>query len=200
MKASQSVVMATEMFKNIRPARRNDYHQVAPLIVQAMEDLACTFANTQNPKDAIPLFEHFFQQKKNQYSFENCLVYEENGEIAGSVIAYDGALLPLYREPFLEYIAQKYNVRDLVIENETLKGEVYIDTLSVYPKHQGKGIGSKLLLAITAQAKEEGHKKVGLLVDLKNPNAKKLYSALGFGTVGKKRLGNSVYHHLQLSL
>lgn len=186
--------------ENIRPARPEDFEQVAPLIIQAMEDLACTFTNTEGPQMAIPLFEYFFQQKGNQYSFENTLVWEDAGKIAGSIIAYDGSLLPIYREPFLEYIAENYNVKNLVIENETLKGELYIDTLSVFPKHQGKGIGSKLLLAIKAKAKEEGHNKLGLLVDLKNPSAKKLYSALGFESVGKKQLGKSFYEHLQLSL
>lgn len=186
--------------ENIRPARPEDFEQVAPLIIQAMEDLACTFTNTEDPQMAIPLFEYFFQQKGNQYSFENSLVWEDAGKIAGSIIAYDGSLLSIYREPFLEYIAENYNVKNLVIENETLKGELYIDTLSVFPKHQGKGIGSKLLLAIKAKAKEEGHNKLGLLVDLKNPSAKKLYSALGFESVGKKQLGKSFYEHLQLSL
>ncbi|MDP2687891.1 MAG: GNAT family N-acetyltransferase [Aequorivita sp.] len=192
--------MNTEIIRNIRAACPDDFTQVAPLIVQAMEDLACTFANTNDPQKTLPLFEHFFQQKQNQYSFENTLVYEENGEIAGSIIAYDGALLPLYREPFLKYIATNYNVKDLIIENETLKGELYIDTLSVYPKHQGKGIGRQLLTAIKERAEREGHKKLGLLVDFKNPSAKKLYSALGYESVGRKQLGNSVYEHLQLSL
>ncbi len=192
--------MKSHTVNNIRPARIEDYKQVAPLIVQAMEDLACTFANTENPEKSIPLFEYFFQQKENQYSFENTLVYEENGSIAGSVTAYDGALLPLYRKPFLEYIAENYNVKDLIIENETIIGELYIDTLSVYPKFQGKGIGSKLLLAVRDKTRKDGHKKMGLLVDFKNPSAKKLYSALGFESVGKKQLGNSVYEHLQLTL
>lgn len=186
--------------ENIRNARPDDYKQVAPLIVQAMEDLACTFANTENAERSIPLFEYFFQQKKNQYSFENTVVYEENDIIAGSITAYDGALLPQYREPFLKYIASNYNVRDLVIENETMAGELYIDTLSVYPQFQSKGIGRKLLMAIKTKAEIDGHRKVGLLVDLKNPSAKKLYSALGFEIVGKKQLGSGVYEHLQLSL
>jgi len=192
--------MNTEITNNIRAARPDDFKQVAPLIVQAMEDLACTFANTNDPQKALPLFEHFFQQKENQYSFENTLVFEKNGEIAGSITTYNGALLPFYRDAFLKYISVNYNVKDLVIENETINGELYIDTLSVYPRFQGKGIGSKLLLAIKAKAKEEGHKKIGLLVDFKNPAAKKLYSSLGFESVGKKQLGNSVYEHLQLSL
>ena len=184
----------------IRQAYPNDYQQAAQLIVQAMEDLACTFVNTKDPRKAYPLFEYFFRQPANQYSFENTLVYEENGLVAGSIIAYDGCLLPEYREPFLEYIAKHYNVSNLVIENETMKGELYIDTISVFPAHQGKGIGKKLLEAIRAQAQTEGHKKIGLLVDLKNPSAKKLYSALGYESIGSKQLGNGIYEHLQLTL
>lgn len=184
----------------IRNAKPQDYKEVAPLIVQAMEDLACIFVNSNNPKNAYPLFEFFFQKPENQYSFEHTLVYVEDGEIAGSLTAYDGGLLPKYRNPFMEYIAEHYDVRNLIIENETMEGEVYIDTISVYPKNQGKGIGKKLLMALIEKSKKEGHSKIGLLVDLKNPKAKKLYSALGFVTVGSKQLGNGIYEHLQLSL
>ncbi|AFL81034.1 acetyltransferase [Aequorivita sublithincola DSM 14238] len=192
--------MKTEIDKNIRPARPEDFKHVAPLIIQAMEDLACSFANTEDPQEAIPLFEHFFQKKANQYSFEHTLVYEEMGKIMGSITFYDGALLPQYRKPFLEYIAEKYEVTDLVIEDETAPKEVYIDTLSVSPKYQGKGIGKKLLASAINQAKKGNLEKIGLLVDYKNPKAKKLYSALGFESVGEKQLGNSVYEHLQLQL
>ncbi len=185
---------------HIRKAKPADYPFVAPLIVHAMEDLACTFANTKKLEETYKLFEYFFQERANQYSYENCLVYEENGEIAGSIIAYDGGLLPEYREPFIQYIASRYNVRDLVIENETMPGELYIDTISVYPDFQGKGIGKKLLQAIQIQAKQEGHKKIGLLVDVDNPNAKKLYTALGYKSAGFKQLGTGIYEHLQLDL
>lgn len=192
--------MKSDILKNIRPALPEDYKQVAPLIIQAMEDLACTFANTENPQMAIPLFEHFFQQKANQYSFTHTLVYEETGKVLGSITFYDGALLPQYRKPFLEYIAENYKVTDLVIEDETAPNEIYIDTLSVSPNHQGKGIGKQLLAAAISHAKNSGQKKIGLLVDFKNPSAKKLYTALGFESVGEKQLGNCIYEHLQLKL
>lgn len=192
--------MKKEFSSHIRKALPTDYPFVAPLIVQAMEDLACTFANTKDPKKTLPLFEYFFQRLENQYSFENSLVYEDNGIIAGSIIAYDGALLPKYREPFLKYIATHYNVKNLVIENETMNGELYIDTLSVYPNYQGKGIGKKLLIAMQTKAAQEGHKKIGLLVDYKNPGAKKLYSNLGYKNIGTKQLGDGKYEHLQLDL
>ncbi|MCG2417569.1 GNAT family N-acetyltransferase [Aequorivita sp. F47161] len=192
--------MNTSPLPNIRPARPEDYKQVAPLIVQAMEDLACTFASTDTPEKALPLFEHFFQQPANQYSFEHTLVYAEGNKIMGSITCYNGEFLPKYRAPFMAYIAKKYKVTNIEIDDETTPGEVYIDTLSVSPNHQGKGIGKLLIAAAINQAKLEGHEKIGLLVDFKNPNAKKLYLRLGFESVGKKQLGNGVYEHLQFSL
>lgn len=188
------------MDKNIHKAKPEDFKQVVPLIVQAMEDLACVFANTNSIENSYPLFDHFFQEPANQYSFEHTLVYDESGVIMGSITFYDGQLLSKYRKPFLEYIAENYNVKDLVIEDETGSEEIYIDTVSVSPKYQGKGIGKKLIAAAIAQSKLDKHKKIGLLVDFKNPSAKKLYSALGFKSVGKKQLGNNVYEHLQLEL
>lgn len=184
----------------IRPAKKGDYSQVAPLIVQAMEDLACTFVNSKNVENAYPLFEHFFQLPENQYSYQHTLVFEADGVIAGSLITYDGCMLPLYRAPFLEYIKKNYGVHDLVIENETMPGELYIDTLSVSPKFQGQGIGKRLLRAAENLAREEGLMKIGLLVDYNNPNAKRLYLALGYKSVGRKQLGDGIYEHLQLQL
>ncbi|MDN3722954.1 GNAT family N-acetyltransferase [Aequorivita sp. SDUM287046] len=192
--------MELDIAKNIRPARPEDYNQVAPLIIQAMEDLACTFANTKNSQEAIPLFEHFFQKKSNQYSFEHTLVFEETGKILGSITFYDGALLSTYRKPFLEYIVEKYRVAELKIDDETEPNEIYIDTVSVSPHHQGKGIGKQLLAAAINCAKKDRQKRIGLLVDFNNPDAKKLYTALGFQSKGRKNLGNCIYEHLQLEL
>lgn len=192
--------MNTQSHQNIRPARPEDFKQVAPLMVQAMEDLACSFANVDIPTKAYPLFEHFFQLPANQYSFEHTLVYAENDVIMGSITFYDGDLLSTYRAPFLAHIAKEYNVIDLHIEDETIPGEVYIDTVSVSPNYQGKGIGKKLLAAAINQAKNQGKEKIGLLVDFGNPNAKKLYVKLGFKSAGKRQLGNNFYEHLQLDL
>ena len=186
--------------ENLRSAQPQDFKQVAPLMVQAMEDLACAFANTDKVENAFPLFEYFFQKKANQYSFEHTIVYVEKEVIMGSITFYDGQLLPKYRKPFMDYIAQKYNVKNLVIEDETVPNEVYIDTVSVSPKYQGKGIGKKLIAAAIDCARAEGHQKIGLLEDFENPNAKKLYLTLGFKGVGKKQLGEGIYEHLQLKL
>ncbi|UNY97864.1 GNAT family N-acetyltransferase [Zhouia spongiae] len=185
---------------SIRPAKPEDYNQVAPLIIQAMEDVACKLIQAENPYDALPLFEKFFQQTSNQYSFDNTLVFVENGIVAGSITGYDGALLEAYRKPFLDYIEKAYDVRHDSLEDETQAGEYYIDTLSVSDKFQGKGIGSKLIKKLIVKAGENGYSKVGLLVDQTNPLAKKLYTRLGFKVEKTITFANGIYEHMQYEI
>lgn len=165
-----------------------------------MEDLACFFVQEKNPTLAIPLFELFFQRTGNQYSYENTLVYEIDQQIAGSLTGYDGAYLQQLREPFLKYIADHYQVNDFQPEDETEAGEFYIDTIGVSPHFQGRGIGSELIQASLEKAANLNHKKVGLLVDLENPLAKKLYSRLGFHSRGIKEFMGGKYEHMQIEL
>ncbi len=181
----------------IRPAKPEDYTQVASLIVKAMSGLAMKFTQSSDLKKAIPVFEYFFRQKENQYSFENTLVFEENGEILGSITGYGGEKLHQLRQPFLEYLLQNFGFSQTP-EDETEPGEFYLDTVSVLPNHQGKGIGRRLIEAMIEHAKEKGFDKVGLLVDIENPLAKKLYEQIGFKVIKTKNLMGGKYEHLVL--
>lgn len=183
----------------IRHAQKEDSKFVAPLIVQAMEDLAMKLTKSSDLQNAIPVFDYFFQQKANQYSFENTLVFEENGEIMGSITGYDGSKLNELRTPFLEYLKSEFGY-DQIPEDETEAGEFYLDTVSVSKNHQGKGIGRKLIEAMILHAKEKGFEKVGLLVDLDNPEAKKLYERIGFKILKTKILMGKMYQHLVYTL
>lgn len=188
------------MQENIRQAKAEDAHLVAPLIVQAMGELACDFTGKDAIEHAIPLFETLFKKTENQYSHDNTLVFEDNGSILGSITTYDGGKLEEYREKLLRYIEEEYAVVNLQLEDETQTGEFYIDTLSVSPKAQGKGVGTQLIKAAIQQAKEKGHSHIGLLVEMGNPHAKRLYERIGFTVVGEKALGNSQYEHMQVLL
>lgn len=184
----------------IRKAIQKDAPSVAALIVQAMPDLAMKFTNATDTKKALSLFEKFFRLENNQYSYTNTLVYVENEQIYGSLTAYDGTLLNGLREPFFNYIKATYQLSDLKMEEETTAGEFYLDTISVSPKMQGKGIGKQLILAAIQWAKAEGHQQVGLLVDEDNSHAKRLYERLGFIVQNKKNLLGKSYEHLVFDL
>jgi len=184
----------------IRIAKPGDARAVAPLIIQAMGELANKFSNTTDATKTLELFEYFFSQKNNQYSYENTLVFEENSQILGSLNAYDGDKLIELRKNFADYLRIHNNVEDFYSEEETEAGEFYLDTISVAPSAQGKGIGKQLIDAGIKWAKKKGHKKVGLLVEVENEKALRLYQSKGFSIQNKKEFVGGLYFHMIIKL
>jgi ribosomal protein S18 acetylase RimI-like enzyme len=180
----------------IRKATPGDAVQVVPLILQAMGELAVKFAGSDNPETINNLFQLFFKLPGNQYSFENTLVFAEGETILGSINAYDGAKLAVLHEPFLKYLNINSNSDLRDSEQETNSGEFYIDTVSVKPEAQGKGIGKLLIFEAIKWAKEMNHTKAGLLVELNNPKALKLYQHIGFEIKNEKTFMDGKYHHM----
>lgn len=175
----------------IRPATPTDASAVAPLMFQAMEEIVYKMIGKDHKEEAIALLQKLFEQEDNQYSYKNAWLYEENNTVIGSIIAYDGAYLHRLRAPVLALIRSSYGI-DIVLEDETNEGELYIDTLSVLPTAQGKGIGSKLITHL----KKVATQPIGLLVDVQNPQAERLYSRLGFEYVNHQELAGGKYKHL----
>ncbi len=182
----------------IRPAIPTDAYALSELIILAMGKLANKFAGSNDPADVMQMFEKFTSQTGNQYSYENALVYEDENGVCGMIIGYNGADLDKLRTPFLNYIKQEHGF-DQPIEDETQAGEYYIDCLSVFPSHQGKGIAKALIKSLIEYAAQKGHFITGLIVHQQNTLAKKLYVNLGFKVVNKKVFVGDVYEHLQYS-
>ncbi|WP_412468226.1 N-acetyltransferase family protein [Pedobacter sp. KLB.chiD] len=179
----------------IRPAKPEDASQVVPLLLQAMGELAPKLTQTKDQETIYDIFEHFFQQQGNQYSYENTLVFEEAGKVLGSITAYDGAKLIELRKPFLSYLNQPdADVTDS--GTETQIGEFYLDSISVNASAQGKGIGKQLIKAGLAWGEQSGHQKIALLVEQNNGRALKLYQQMGFIIQNEKEFMGGFYYHL----
>lgn len=184
----------------IRPAKPADTEEVVPLIIQAMGKLAKKLTNVEDDEIINKIFKYFFQQKDNQYSYENTLVYEDEGKILGSLNAYDGGELLKLRLPFLAYLAEHHQANNTGQGTETQSGEFYLDTISVNPNAQGKGIGKQLIKAGIDWAKQLGHHTVGLLVEQNNGRALKLYQNMGFVIQNEKQFMGGRYHHMVFKL
>lgn len=180
----------------IRPASPSDATAVVPLIIQAMGKLAQKLTNVEDENVINQIFKHFFMQRGNQYSYENTLVFEEEGKVLGSINAYDGGKLPELRKPFLHYVNEYYQASGLNQGTETEAGEFYLDSISVNPSAQGKGIGKQLIKAGINWAKKLGHHTVGLLVEQNNPNALRLYKKMNFVIQNEKQFMGGLYHHM----
>lgn len=178
----------------IRAARPEDAKAVAPLLVLAMGHIAGIFARSRRYEDAIPFFEAFFKDGANQYSYVNTLVYETGHGVIGSITGYDGGRLHELRQPVLDELRKAEP--DFTPNDETGPGEYYIDCVNVHPGHQGQGIGKKLISAFSEHARTLGYARVGLIVDMANPPAKRLYEKLGFYIAGEKDFMGHRYFHM----
>ena len=191
----QRVQKIAESSQNIRKATPQDADSVAPLMFQAMEDIVYKLIGKEDAHEAISFLKNLFTQTDNQYSYQNTFVYEEDGQVIGSLVFYNGKNLQKLRQPVLEY-AQKYSKTSIAIEDETSEGETYLDTLSISPQHQGKGIGLKLLNFLVKYTQENALPPATLLVDENNPKAEALYLRAGFVFKNTQNLAGGKYKRL----
>lgn len=180
----------------IRKASPNDAEPIAPLLLMAMEDIVFKYIDTKDPEKAKQFLLFFIKNENNQYSYQNCWLAENEGEVVAAVNVYDGARLGALRLPVIEYIRKNIN-KKIEIEDETGMGEYYIDSIGVSLGHRGKGIGTKLLQFLIDEYVDKQQKTLGLLVDKDNPKAKKLYLNLGFQSAGEIIFMAKPYDHLQ---
>lgn len=179
----------------IRKATIEDAEIISEHLFLAMEDILYEFIGIKNAVQAKRFLCHFVRRENNQYAYKNCFVAESQEGVKGSINIYDGAKLESLRSPIKQYIKQHFGI-NFNPEQETQKGEFYIDSFGVDPKSQGKGIGKKILQFVIDRA-DSHQQTLGLLVDVDNPKAEKLYLKFGFQLVGHKVFVGKQFKHLQ---
>lgn len=182
-------------------ATREDSRHIGKAVTMAIgDDLAKELAGPgHSVEDVENLFTSLAARDDSQYSYRNSLLaVDENGNVLGAVVSYDGAQLYTLRDTFLAEAKNaigfdpKGNLPD-----ETDSEEYYLDSLAVYPEYRGHGIARRLIEEAARKAKESG-KPLGLLVSKDNPAAKALYVSLGFRAVGERPFAGELMTHMIL--
>lgn len=183
----------------ILTAERQQAPEIASLVMTAMTDECCLyFAGPEHSLDDFRrMMTRLAEMDNSQYSYRNTLLATgDGGSILGAIVAYDGARLHELRKAFIEAAKESFGRDFSRMDDETQEGEVYIDSLAVFPAHRGRGVATALLRALISKAKEEGHSAVGLLVDKGNPSAERLYTSVGFRYAGDASWGGHPMRHL----
>lgn len=191
-----------DMEISITPGRPEDAQFIGRVVADAIgRDVLCELGGSE---ESVELFYQLFTElagmEKSQYSYRNSLVARTaDGRCAGAIVAYDGARLHELREAFVEGANRilGWNIRESEMDDETDGEEVYLDSLMVLPEFRGQGIASALIRAAVEHNAAVG-KPVGLLVDYTNPNARRLYSRLGFEGRGDVRFCGVTMEHMRL--
>lgn len=179
----------------IRPATEADAALIAQVVAMAIgdEEGVRHYCGEQY----LDVLADIASQSDTQYSWQQTLVAEVDGEAVGAVVGYDGGELSRLRDGTYGVIRKTIAEAQPIID-ETEAGEYYLDSVGVLPHFQGRGIGRALVNALCTKAFAEGHQRVGLIVDRENPRAESLYASLGFRRVGTKLFFGHKMWHLQL--
>lgn len=76
----------------IRQADRNDAKAVAPLIYDAIGDIANNLTGEEEVSQILAALEQYVTETTNRHSYLNTFVAEQQDEIVGIVVLYDGRL------------------------------------------------------------------------------------------------------------
>ena len=178
----------------IKNAQKQDAKICIKLLNLAMEDIAYKLSGYDDPVKSDEILEKFFVSEINRLSYKNIYIYKRDDVIIAAMCAYFGGdAWQLDRE-----ISQHLKAlgKDAKIEKECFDDEFYIDSIAVDEKFRSQGLAKELILHSFAKAKELGHKKVSLIVDVNKPKVRKFYESLGFKFNTKKIINLHEYDHM----
>lgn len=183
----------------LRPAEKKDLDAIAQLVLVILKDMELPFLEEVSEEKTLEVLKTAALKDNYRYSLKRGLVYEVDNEPAGIAFAYRDDEEKVVDLPLKEALKEHHLPEDLQLftDPETFPNEFYLDTISVFEKFRGKGIGSKLLEALPQWAKENQREVIGLACDKQNPKAKKLYQKMGFEEVGVYQLSGHDYDHMQ---
>ncbi len=193
----------------IRKPLESEADKCIELIYMAGPHMFNYFMASQPPK-VYELLKVFYTKPDVYFSHNNVHVKVENDEVCGLLLSLPTKemeqasrnMMKYGRELFSKtglFNAIKMSFRSGLQRYLNVNGndEYYISNLAVFEKYRGKGIGTELLKKAEELARESGHKKLSLLVEFYNANAKKVYENFGFIEEIKVTLPNKYHkHHL----
>ncbi len=184
----------------IRIAEPKDASEAIDLVMIVLKDMELDIFNKLSEQKVKELLvEAYINEPDYRYGFNNALVKEINGKVAGIAFGYPDHLEENIDDAFINLLLNNNLSEEYKLFNdeETFKNEWYLDTLVTSPDFRGKGVARELLDALPDLAKKHSRTKLGLNVDKINDNARRIYLNNGFEKVGQIDIANHDYDHLQ---
>lgn len=178
----------------IKNAQKQDAKICIKLLNLAMEDIAYKLSGYDDPVKSDEILEKFFKSETNRLSYKNVYVYKRDDVIIAAMCAYFGGDAAQLDSEISQHL--KALGKDGQVEKECFDDEFYIDSIAVDEKFRGQGLAKELIMHSFTKAKELGHKKVSLIVDVNKPKVRKFYESLGFKFNTKKIINLHEYDHM----
>ncbi len=186
-----------EMNYKIRQANKDESIQIAPLIYDAIGDIAYRLTGETNVQNMLTKLQLLVEDEHNRHSYLNTFVAvnDEANQVLGIVVLYDGKKGDELDRSLEKALFNEYG-RTISIDVEAHHDEYYIDTLCVSSESRGLGIGTALLAFAEEQANSLGYSKLSLNVEVAKEQARALYTRIGFEETEPWTIINEPFIHM----
>ncbi|PJK16640.1 GNAT family N-acetyltransferase [Chryseomicrobium excrementi] len=178
----------------IRKATPKDAPHLAPLMYDAIHEIAYTLTGAITQDEALEKLAYWASQPANRLSYETIWVDEQDDQIAGLLIVYTGLQAEQLDAPLKQAVRELNPSADF--DPETEGNVLYIDTVSVRKEFGGRGIGTALLQHAMHLAEELQVEALTLNVELSNTAARRLYERLGFQEYSTRTISGANYSYM----
>ncbi|MDX4039698.1 GNAT family N-acetyltransferase [Aliarcobacter skirrowii] len=179
----------------IKKANKQNIENISKLIYDAIHEVANSLTGENEEHKILKTLDYYIQMDVCRLSYNNIYTYEVNNKNVAILLAYNSNDIEKLDKPMIEHLKTK-NIFLKSFEKECFEDEFYIDTVSVSPSFQGRGIAKELFAFAQQKAREQGFKKLSLLVDLENKKAKALYEKLGFRDNTTLEVSKTQFSHM----
>ena len=170
--------------QQIRPATKDDCGSIAALYSISSDGVAdYIWTRMAAPgEDILEVGRRRYEREGSAFSYQNCVVVEQNGEIVGMLVAF-----PMHVDP------EETEDDPVLAPYSKLEEDnsYYLCGMAMFPKFRGRGTGTKLLSLAEQHAADKGFDKLSLIVFEQNTDAKRLYDRFGYVEVARE----PVYPH-----
>lgn len=186
----------------IRKSTKEDANQVAPLIYDAIGDIANHLTGESSGHKILQQLEFLFCQSDNRHSYANTYVAVneiDDKDILGILVLYSGEDGIKMDTALQNWLKMKHGTT-IKVDQEAHLDEFYVDTICVHEKCRGLGIGTKLLQFAEEIALQKGFTKLSLNVETKKENARRLYECIGYVVTEPWTIIDEPFHHMVKNL
>ncbi|MDN4494691.1 GNAT family N-acetyltransferase [Ureibacillus aquaedulcis] len=181
----------------IRKAILEDAPEAAPLIYEAIGDIASRLTGETEITRILTALEVLFKRTDNRHSYLNTYVAESEAtkDILGILVLYSGQVGAELDISLQHWLKQK-NAPITSIDAEAYPDEFYVDTVCVRGHARGSGIGTALLQYAEKVAMQKGYTKIALNVETQKVKAQNLYERLGYVVTEPWTIINEPFFHM----
>ncbi len=129
-------------------------------------------------EEPLEVGERRYAREDTVFSYKNCVVAEQDGEVIGMLVAFPMEPDPGEDEPEGEEdpVLAPYGELER-------PGSFYVCGMALFPEHRGRGLGARMLGLAREEARRRDLAEMSLIVFEQNAGAKRLYERHGFREV-----------------